>query len=159
MIFISLGTQDKPFYRLLDAVQQQIDDGIIKERIVVQAGYTKYQSDDMEIFELIDMVDFEKLIKECDILITHGGVGNILTGLKCNKKIIAAARLAEFGEHTNNHQMQIVNKFDDEGYLIKMDDFSKLDILLEKIKDFKPKKYISNTEEFCNSLKNEIDML
>ena len=62
------------------------------------------------------MDEFDKLIKECDILITHGGVGNILTGLKYNKKIIAAARLEKYGEHTNDHQLQIVNNFYEKGY-------------------------------------------
>ena len=123
MIFVTLGTQDKPFTRLLEAIQKQIDAGVIKDKVIVQAGYTKFESDDMKIYELINMDEFDKLIKECDILITHGGVGNILTGLKYNKKIIAAARLEKYGEHTNDHQLQIVDKFADEGYILKLSDF------------------------------------
>ena len=79
MILITLGTQDKEFRRLLDLIQEQIDKGIIKDRVVVQAGHTKYESNDMEIFDLIDREEFSKLISECDILITHGGVGSIIT--------------------------------------------------------------------------------
>ncbi len=159
MIFVTLGTQDKPFTRLLEAIQKQIDAGVIKDKVIVQAGYTKFESDDMKIYELINMDEFDKLIKECDILITHGGVGNILTGLKYNKKIIAAARLEKYGEHTNDHQLQIVDKFADEGYILKLSDFDKLDDTLEKIVKFKPKKYISNTKNFCKHLMEEIDKL
>lgn len=159
MIFITLGTQDKPFVRLLDAVQKQIDKGNIKEDVIVQAGYTKYESDDMNIFEFIDFDSFDSYIKNCDVLITHGGVGNILTALLNNKKVIAAARLSEFGEHTNDHQLQLVDKFADEGYLLKLDDFDGLDVLLDKIKNFKPKKYVSNTKHFCNCLREEIAKL
>ena len=140
MIFVTLGTQDKPFTRLLEAIQKQIDAGVIKDKVIVQAGYTKFESDDMKIYELINMDEFDKLIKECDILITHGGVGNILTGLKYNKKIIAAARLEKYGEHTNDHQLQIVDKFADEGYILQLSVFDKLDDTLEKIVMFKPKK-------------------
>ena len=43
MILVTLGTQDKPFNRLLDAVQKQIDNGVITDKVVVQAGYTKYE--------------------------------------------------------------------------------------------------------------------
>ena len=43
MIFVSLGTQDKSFKRLLDAIEKQIDKGNIKEEVIVQAGYTKYK--------------------------------------------------------------------------------------------------------------------
>lgn len=159
MIFVTLGTQDKPFTRLLETIQKQIDAGVIKDKVIVQAGYTKFESDDMKIYELINMDEFDKLIKECDILITHGGVGNILTGLKYNKKIIAAARLEKYGEHTNDHQLQIVDKFADEGYILKLSDFDKLDDTLEKIVKFKPKKYISNTKNFCKHLMEEIDKL
>lgn len=159
MIFVTLGTQDKQFPRLLDAVQKQIDKGNIKEEVIVQAGQTKYKSDDMKIFDLIDQETFERYIKECDILITHGGVGNILTGLNHNKKIIAAARLYKYGEHTNDHQVEMVDKFSKDGYILSLENFDKLDEVLIKIKDFKPKKYKSNTQHFCKCLKEELDKL
>ena len=113
----------------------------------------------MEIYDLINMDDFDKLIKDCNILITHGGVGNILTGLKYGKKIIAAARLAKYGEHTNDHQLQIVDKFADEGYILKLDNFNKLNDVLKKAIKFEPKEYVSNTENFCRHLMEEIDKL
>ena len=159
MIFVTLGTQDKPFIRLLAAIQKQIDNGNIKDKVIVQAGYTKFESKDMEIYDLINMDEFDKLIKDCDVLITHGGVGNILTGLKYGKKIIAAARLSEYGEHTNDHQLQIIDKFTDEGYILKLDDFDELDKVLTKAKKFKPRKYISNTKNFCKHLLAEIEKL
>lgn len=146
MILVTLGTQDKPFKRLLDAIQKQIDNGRIKDKVVVQAGHTKYESKDMEIFDLIPMEEFDNLIKKCDILITHGGVGSIITGLKNGKKVIAAARLKEFKEHNNNHQLQIINNFSKEGYILALDDFESLGDILDKINDFTPKKYESNTE-------------
>mgnify|MGYP002867149211 CR=1 FL=1 len=106
MIFVTLGTQDKSFKRLLDALEQAIESGIIKEEVIVQAGFTKYTSPTMKIFDLIDREDFNKYIEKCDLLITHGGVGSIITGLKNNKKVIAIARLAKYKEHVNDHQLQ-----------------------------------------------------
>ena len=157
MIFVTLGTQDKPFTRLLEAIQKQIDAGIIKDKVIVQAGYTKFESDDMKIYELINMDEFDKLIKECDILITHGGVGSITGGLMHGKKVIAAARLKEYKEHTNDHQVQIIEVFSKAGYILKLDDFDKLDEVLRKSKKFKPKRFISNTDKFINNLKNYIE--
>ena len=87
MIFVTLGTQDKTFTRLLEAIQKQIDKGVIKKKVVVQSGCTKFESKDMEIFDLISAEEFSKYIEECDILITHGGVGSIISGIKSNKKI------------------------------------------------------------------------
>lgn len=148
MILVTLGTQDKSFSRLLDAIQKQIDLGNIKERVVVQAGCTKYKSNDMEIFDLIPIDDFDELMSECDLLITHGGVGSIISGLKNNKVVIAAARLQKYHEHINDHQLQIIENFSNSGYLLKLDDFEKLGDLLEESAKFKPKKYESNVEFF-----------
>ena len=61
MILVTLGTQDKSFKRLLDAIQKEIDNGNIKDKVVVQAGCTKYESKDMEIFDLIDRDKFADL--------------------------------------------------------------------------------------------------
>ncbi|MBR2834020.1 MAG: hypothetical protein IKE75_06350 [Bacilli bacterium] len=157
MIFVSLGTQDKSFKRLLDAIEKQIDKGNIKEEVIVQAGYTKYKSDNMKIFDLVSMEDFQKYMSSCDLLITHGGVGSILDGLKHNKKIIAAPRLKEFGEHTNDHQLQIINSFYEKGYILKLEDFDKLDKVLLEVKSFKPKKFVFNNENFVKKIKEYID--
>lgn len=157
MIFVTLGTQDKTFTRLLEAIQKQIDKGVIKKKVVVQAGCTKFESKDMEIFDLISAEEFSKYIEECDILITHGGVGSILAGLRHNKKIIVAPRLAKYKEHVNDHQLQIINRFYEEGYILPLKDFDKLDKLLEKTKTFKPKKYKSNTDNFIKIIEEYID--
>lgn len=158
MILVTLGTQDKKFTRLLEAVQKQIDNKIIKDRVVVQAGCTSdFKSNDMEIFDLIPIDEFDKLIAECDILITHGGVGSIVTGLKNNKKVIAAARLKQYGEHTNDHQLQIIDNFAKEGYIISLDEFDDLEKKLKNIKKFNPKKYKSNTNKFIKLIEKEIN--
>ncbi len=156
MILVTLGTQDKSFKRLLEAIDKQVELGNIKDKIVVQAGCTKYESKNMEIFDLIPMEKFDDLIKSCDLLITHGGVGSIITGLKNNKKVIAAARLKEYKEHTNNHQLQIIENFSNDGYILGLDNFDELDKVLEKIKKFKPKKYISNTDKMIKIIEDFI---
>lgn len=157
MILVTLGTQDKSFNRLLDAIQKEIDNGNIKDKIVVQAGTTKYVSKDMEIFDLIDRDKFNELMSECDLLITHGGVGSILTGLKNNKKVIAVPRLAKYNEHINDHQKQIIEKFSEAGYILGVDNLEKLSDTLKKVKTFKPKKYISNTNNMIKIIENYID--
>ena len=157
MILVTLGTQDKSFKRLLEAIDRQVELGNIKDKIVVQAGCTKYESKNMEIFDLIPMEKFDDLIKSCDLLITHGGVGSIITGLKNDKKVIAAARLEKYKEHTNDHQLQIIENFSNDGYILGLDNFDELDKVLEKIKKFKPKKYISNTNKMIKIIEDFID--
>ncbi len=157
MILVTLGTQDKSFKRLLDAIQKQIDLGNIQDKVIVQAGTTKYKSQDMEILDLIPYEDFDKYIKECDLLITHGGVGSIITGLKNKKKVIAAARLAKYKEHTNDHQLQIIDNLSREGYILALNDFDKLAEVIEESKNFTPKQYKSNTSNMIKLISNYID--
>jgi len=157
MILVTLGTQDKSFRRLLEAIDNEISKGNIKDEVIVQAGCTKYKSDNMEILDLIPINEFDNYIKKCDILITHGGVGSIITGLKNNKVVIAAPRLAKYKEHINDHQMQIVDNFSESGFIIPLYEFDKLDIALKKAKTFKAKKYKSNTSNMIKMIKNYID--
>lgn len=157
LIFVTLGTQDKNFKRLLEAIQKQIDLGNIKEKVVVQAGCTKFKSKDMEIFDLVNHDKFDEYMSACDLLITHGGVGSIVGGLTHNKKVIAAARLKKYKEHTNDHQVQIIDVFSNEGYILALDDFDKLNEVLDKAKAFHPKKFVSNTNNFIKRLKEYIN--
>ena len=157
MIFVTLGTQDKSFKRLLGNIDKCIDNGVIKDKVIVQAGYTKYDSNNMQIFDLLDKDEFDKYIKECDLLITHGGVGSILTGLKNNKRVIAAPRLAKYNEHMNDHQTQIVSRFSEMGYVLAYNEGDNLEDIIEKSKKFKPKKYVSNTEKMIKIIKDFID--
>ena len=156
MIFVTLGTQDKTFKRLLEDIDKWANKNKIKEKIIVQAGFTKYESKNMEIFDLLDKDDFDKYIKECDLLITHGGVGSILTGLKNNKKVIACPRLAKYNEHMNDHQVQIIKRFTDAGYILPYYENDDLGKIIAKSKNFKPKKYISNTDNMIKIIKDFI---
>ena len=157
MILVILGTQDKEFPRLLKAVDREIKKGNIVDKVVVQAGQTKYESDNMEIFDLLPGPEFEKLIDEADIIITHGGVGSILNAIKKGKKIIAAARLQKYKEHHNDHQKQIIEEFANQGYLLELKDFDKLDEVLVKAKSFKPKKFVSNTHNMIKLIEDYIE--
>lgn len=99
MILVLLGTQNYSFKRLLEKIQEMIDKKVINDKVVVQAGRTKFESKDMEILGMVSDRKFKKLIKEADLIITHGGVGSIVTALKMHKKVIAVPRLSGFDEH------------------------------------------------------------
>lgn len=156
MILVILGTQDKTFERLLTAVDREIQKGTIKDKVIVQAGSTKYESKDMEIFDYISIDKFDKLLKEADLIITHGGVGSIIGSLKQDKKVIAVPRLSKFKEHVNDHQVEIVEEFSKNGYILTCNDLDCLGTVLEKVKDFVPKQYQSNNNKMINIIENFI---
>ena len=156
MIFVSLGTNDKSFKRLLEEIEKQIDLGLIKDKVIVQAGFTKYESKKMKIIDLMPINEFNRNIEQCDILITHGGVGTILDGLKKGKKIIAFPRLSKYQEHVNDHQVEIINEFYDSGFILT-GEIDKVSELINESYNFKPKKYKSNNNCFNKLISDTID--
>ena len=147
MILVMLGTQNNSFKRLLKELDRLKENKIIKEEIIVQAGYTKYESKNLEIFDFIDKNKLEEYQDKADLIITHGGVGSIISSIKNGKKVIAVPRLKEYSEHVNNHQKDIVESFSEQGYIIGINNIKELEKAYKDIKTFKPKKYIPNNSK------------
>lgn len=156
MILVTLGTQDKSFDRLLKAVDKEIKNGNIKEEVIVQAGYTKYESKNMKIFDYVSEEDFKKYIDKCNLLITHSGVGTILNGIENGKKIIVVPRLSKYKEHHNDHQVEIAEEFEKEGYVIYLKDMRDLGNIIKKINKFNPRK-LEHNKEVIKTIENFID--
>ena len=148
MIFITLGTQDKAFTRLL----KNIEESNIDDKIIAQVGYTSFNSSKMEIYKYIDKEDFSNYLNEADIIICHGGVGTIMEALKLNKIIIACPRLAKYNEHQNDHQIDIVKTFAEKNYLIPLYENDDLNEIYQKALSFKPDKFIPNNDNFISKL-------
>lgn len=150
MIYVSLGTQDKKFPRLLQEVDKLIDKGIIKDEVIAQIGQTKYESKNMKLYDYLSKEDVLKYMNESRFIICHGGVGTILDALKLNKKVIAVARLKLYKEHVNDHQLQIIREYTKLGYIL--DGTYDLEKAIFDVNDFIPNQYVSNNENFINKL-------
>ncbi len=157
MILVTLGTQDKSFDRLLIEIERLIDQKVIREEVIVQAGYTVYSSEKMKIFDYLPKDEFEELIGKCSCLITHGGVGSIFDGLSRGKKIIAVPRLSKYKEHANDHQIQVIEELGKENYILPCADVSDIEKNLKKIKKFQPKAYQGNHNQMISTIENYIN--
>ena len=153
-----IGTQNNSFKRLLKELDRLKENKIIKEEIIVQAGYTKYESKNLEIFDFIDKNKLEEYQDKADLIITHGGVGSIISSIKNGKKVIAVPRLKEYSEHVNNHQKDIVENFSEQGYIIGINNIKELEKAYKDIKNFKPKKYIPNNSKIIKIVEDFIKL-
>ena len=97
-IFVTLGTREEPFLRLIQAVEGLKQDGTIREEVIVQAGSTKYSSDSMEIFDFCAPEKIEDLIKNAKYVVTQesAGIGTIC--LKYRTKFLVMPRDFSYGE-------------------------------------------------------------
>ena len=73
MILVLLGTQNKPFSRLLKAISKEIKNGNIKDKVVAQTGCTVYKDENIEMFDYKPKEEINELINKANIIITHGG--------------------------------------------------------------------------------------
>lgn len=157
MILVLLGTQNNNFNRLLEKLEYCIKNKKIQEEVIVQAGYTKFQSNYMKIFDLIPLEELLQLQDKANIIITHGGVGSIVSSIKKGKKVIAVPRLHKYGEHVNDHQIEIVNMFGKQKYIIACNDINKLEECLINIINFTPRKYEGGNSMIINIIEDFIE--
>ena len=106
----------------------------------------------MHLIEFTTQREMEALIQNADLFITHGGVATIIEGLNHGKKIIAVPRLKKYKEHVNDHQLQIIENFNDSGYIIGTNGVEEIENALNKAHEFNPQKYTSNNGEFVRKL-------
>ena len=157
MILVLLGTQNNNFHRLLEELERLIQKQVIKEEVIVQAGYTKYTSDNMKILDFIAKEELEELQNKADLIITHGGVGSILLSITKDKKVIAIPRLHQNEEHVNDHQKEIVKLFNRKGYIIGVQGVEELEQAIQKVENFKPRKYEPNNEKMLKIIEEFIE--
>ena len=157
MILVTLGTQDKEFTRLLREIDRLIDEKVIMDQVIVQAGYTKYNSKNMQVFDYLPKKELEEYMNKADFIITHAGVGSIFDALKKDKKIIAVARLSKYKEHNNDHQLELLEEFSKENLVIPVIEINELESAIKRIDSFTPNKYESNNEHMVNLVSNYID--
>lgn len=157
MILVLLGTQNNSFHRLLEKIETCIQKKIITEEVVVQAGYTKYETKKMKVFDFLPKEELEELQKEAKYIITHGGVGSIIQSITKEKKVIAIPRLHQYQEHVNNHQKEIVEIFNEKGYIIGIQELEELEEAVEKVHNFQPKKYTQNHDKMLKIIEEFIE--
>ena len=110
MIFVSLGTQKFQFNRILEYIDELIEENIISDQVFAQIGFSTYKPKNYQFSTFLSEKSFDDLIKNCTIRITHGGVSSINKGLINNKKIIVIPRSSSFNEHIDDHQKEFTSK-------------------------------------------------
>ena len=132
MIFVTLGSQKFQFNRLLKAVDELDTD----EEIFAQIGYSDYKPQNYKYKEFLDREEFAAWEEKADIVITHGGTGAIIGAVKKGKKVIAVPRLAKYGEHVDDHQVQIAEAFSQKRCVLQCNDLEQLALRIEQAKAF-----------------------
>lgn len=138
MIFAAVGTQKFKFDRMLKLLDEYAKE---HRKIFAQTGSSDYVPKYYEHKAFLDKESFEKCINGAELVITHGGVGTILSALKAEKPVIVIPRLSKYGEHIDDHQLEIAEAFERKGLIICCGDNECLENVIEKAMKTKFKKY------------------
>ena len=157
MIFVTLGSQKFQFNRLLQMIDRLLDEGKIKETVFAQIGNSDYEPKNYKYASFLDKNEFEEQIRNCDVLITHSGVATIIAGLKNDKKVIVVPRLSKYGEHVDDHQVQIAQSFSEQNYVMMYEENDELDLLIRKVKTHEFAKYTSQRQKMVKTIRDYLD--
>jgi UDP-N-acetylglucosamine transferase subunit ALG13 len=102
VIFLTVGTQ-LPFDRLIKLVDDLVPE--LDEEVVGQIGFGKYQPRNMHWTSSLTAVEFDKRAAEASVIVSHAGIGSVLTAKRFRKPIVVFPRAAALGEHRNDHQL------------------------------------------------------
>jgi UDP-N-acetylglucosamine transferase subunit ALG13 len=122
MIFVTVGTPQQPFDRLVKVVDEyaaQTD-----EKIMIQAGTTTYQPQYATFFRWTTFQSMEKLTQEARIVITQASAGAIILASKYHKPVIVVPRLSKYKEHFNDHQVQLALALQEQGQAVLLEDLT-----------------------------------
>lgn len=106
MIFVTVGSRNYPFDRLFVKLDELFDNGILEGELFAQIGTATYRPRNYKYKNFISQDEFLEAINKADIVVSHGASGSIMKALNAGKKVIAVTRLAKYGEHIDDHQIQ-----------------------------------------------------
>lgn len=108
MIFVTVGTHEQPFNRLIKKVDDLVADGTIQEKVVMQTGFSTYKPKHCEAHKMMSFDEMQQNLKDARIVITHGGPSSFIEALQFGKVPIVVPRQEKYHEHVNNHQVEFV---------------------------------------------------
>lgn len=163
MIFVTVGTHEQPFNRLIKKVDELVASGDIKEKVVVQTGFSTYKPKHCEAHKMMSFDEMQQALKDARIVITHGGPSSFIEALRFGKVPIVVPRQEKYYEHVNNHQVEftklIAQKMNN---IVPVYDINELSAILDNYSDIVKDKNSgenSNNSKFNERLEHIIDKL
>lgn len=163
MIFVTVGTHEQPFDRLVSYIDALVESGRIKEEVVVQIGFSNYEPKYCRWSKLLPHKEVRELVRDARVVITHGGPASFMMPLLEGKVPIVVPRQARFDEHVNDHQVHFCQEVARrQKNIIFVEDLSKLAEAIDNYDETVNGMQTgtkSNNEQFNNRFREIVDEL
>lgn len=161
MIFVTVGTHEQPFNRLVECVDKLVETGKINEEVFIQTGYSTYEPKYCKWSKLLPYQDMVQKVQDARIVITHGGPSSFIMPLQIGKIPIVVPRQKKYGEHVNDHQVEFTKSVAERMQnIIPIENVNKLEQVIFDYNDIVEKmgnKISSNNEKFCNKFEKLVE--
>ena len=160
MIFVTVGTHEQPFNRLVKAMDEYAASS--NEKVYIQTGFSTYEPVHCESSEFIPFTSMKEFMERAEVVVTHGGPSSFIEAMAAGKAPVVVPRKAEFGEHVNDHQVDFVQFVaEHQGGMVPGYDVAELPTAIEKARKLSSSGtgFQSHNAEFCHELSKLVERL
>ena len=155
-VFVSVGTHPQQFDRLLKKLDELVGNGALKASVFAQTGNSTYQPKNFAFEKFVGETKYNSVLGKAEIVVSHGGAGTIINSLRSGKKLVVVPRLKKFGEHTNDHQLDLAKALEKQRKCLAVYNMKELGTTLAKARSFKPR-IASNREGLVKAIREFIE--
>lgn len=158
MIFVTVGTHEQPFNRLIKKVDEMVKNRLIQDEVFSQIGYSTYEPKYCKWSKFLPSEKMNFYMEKADIVICHGGPSTFMKSLSLGKKTIVVPRQKKYDEHVNDHQLKFAQEVNKKGYkILIVENIDDLEKMINKKEESTTMS--SNNNQFILNFKNEIKKL
>lgn len=163
MIFVTVGTHEQQFNRLIKYIDVMKKEKIINEEVIMQTGFSTYEPQNCSWNKLYPYEIMNNYVRKARIIITHGGPSSFIMPLQIGKVPIVVPRQFKYEEHVNNHQLDFCKTVAERnGNIIVIEQIEKIKNIIvnyDFIVSSMPNKLKSNNIKFIKEFEKIVERL
>lgn len=163
MIFVTVGTHEQQFNRLIEEIDRLVETNVIQEEVIIQTGFSTYEPVHCKWQKLFSYQEMIQNVADARIVVTHGGPSSFIMPLQIGKIPLVVPRKKQYDEHVNDHQVEFSQAVAERyGNIIVVENVSELGNVLvdyENIIKSMPSTMKSNNAVFNQKLEDVVQEL
>lgn len=156
-LFVPLGTQKFPFNRLVKALNEMVNSGVYTPQEIVMQSTIYEEKPLFTHHEIIPLETFNGYLDNAEVVITHSGVNSIISSMNRRKPLIIVPRMKKYGEHVDDHQIEIADLMEQKFGVLVARDTTQLAHLIRRAKEHQYQQYESKNAELVEAIRNLIE--
>lgn len=161
MIFVTVGTHEQQFNRLVEAIDKLKGNGAFDESVFIQTGYSTYKPRHCEWAQFVPYGQMKEKMSQASVVVTHGGASSFIEAMALGKVPVVVPRKGRLGEHVNDHQADFVRIVAErQGGIVPVYDVAELPRGIDQARELTCGiAFASHNAEFCSELSRMLEEL